>query len=61
MQKLKWVDVKTMSGTQLLDALIENAKDMGVARVYLEADNYNNDEDNIDLLRAELERRLNYE
>ena len=58
MKKLKLVDIKAMNNTELVDALVANAEDMGIAKVYLEADNYNNDEYNVDLLITELERRL---
>ena len=61
MKKLLWVDVKTMKNSELIDALIDNSYDKGIAKVYLEAKNMEDDEHNIDLIRAELERRLNYD
>ena len=52
------VDIKTMNNSELVDILVKNAEDMGIAKVYLEADNYNNDEYNVNLLINELEKRL---
>lgn len=58
MKKLELVDIKTMNNSELVDILVKNAEDMGIAKVYLEADNYNNDEYNVNLLINELEKRL---
>ena len=58
MKKLTNTEISGMDDKELVDTLIRNAYDMGVARVYLEAKNYENDEYNIDLLVTELERRL---
>lgn len=59
MKKLTTEELEEMSNGDIVDTLINNAYDMGVAKVYLEAKNYDDDEYNIDLLITELERRLN--
>lgn len=51
-------DMKDMTDGDIVDALVKNAYDMGVAKVYLEAKNYEDDEYNIDILIKELERRI---
>lgn len=58
MQKLTLLEVKRMDDDTLVNTLISNAYDMGVAKVYLEADNYHNDDENLKLLIDELKRRM---
>jgi hypothetical protein len=50
--------MKDMTNGDIVDALVKNAYDMGVAKVYLEAKNYDDDEYNVDLLIKELKRRI---
>lgn len=50
--------MKDMTDGDIVDALVKNAYDMGVAKVYLEAKNYEDDEYNINLLIDELKRRI---
>ena len=58
MKKLTQDEIDEMTDGDIVDTLVKNAYDMGVARVYLEAKNYEDDEYNVDLLIKELERRL---
>ena len=58
MKILTQEELDEMTNGDIVNALVKNAYDMGVAKVYLEANNYENDEYNIDLLIKELERRL---
>lgn len=58
MERLTEDDMKDMTDGDIVDALVKNAYDMGVAKVYLEAKNYEDDEYNIDLLIDELKRRM---
>lgn len=58
MKRLTEDDMKDMTNGDIVDALVKNAYDMGVAKVYLEAKNYDDDEYNIDLLIKELKRRM---
>jgi hypothetical protein len=50
--------MKDMTNGDIVDALVKNAYDMGVAKVYLEASNYEDDEYNVNLLIDELKRRM---
>lgn len=59
MKSMDLSEISAMSNDELIKALADNSYDMGVAKVYLEADNYNNDENNVELLTMELKRRLN--
>jgi hypothetical protein len=58
MERLTEDDMKDMTDGDIVDALVKNAYDMGVAKVYLEAKNYEDDEYNVDILIKELERRI---
>lgn len=58
MKRLTEDDMKDMTNGDIVNALVENAYDMGVAKVYLEAKNYDDDEYNVDLLIKELKRRI---
>lgn len=58
MERLTEDDIKDMTDGDIVDALVKNAYDMGVAKVYLEAKNYEDDEYNVDMLIKELERRI---
>jgi hypothetical protein len=58
MERLTEDDMKEMTDGDIVDALVKNAYDMGVAKVYLEAKNYEDDEYNVDILIKELERRI---
>lgn len=58
MTRLTTEELKEMTNGDIVNALVKNAYDMGVAKVYLEAKNYDDDEYNINLLVKELERRL---
>lgn len=58
MKRLTEDDIKDMTDGDIVDALVKNAYDMGVAKVYLEASNYEDDEYNINLLIDELKRRI---
>ena len=58
MKRLTEDDMKDMTNGDIVDALVKNAYDMGVAKVYLEAKNYDDDEYNVDLLIDELKRRF---
>ena len=51
-------DMKEMTDGDIVDALVKNAYDMGVAKVYLEAKNYEDDEYNVNVLIDELKRRF---
>ena len=59
MNRLTTEELEDMTDGDIVDTLVKNAYDMGVAKVYLEAKNYEDDEYNVDLLIKELERRLN--
>ena len=58
MKRLTTEELEEMSNGDIVDTLVKNAYDMGVAKVYLEAKNYEDDEYNVDLLIKELERRF---
>ena len=58
MKRLTEDDMKDMTNGDIVDALVKNAYDMGVAKVYLEAKNYDDDEYNVNLLIDELKRRI---
>ena len=58
MKRLTEDDMKDMTNGDIVDTLVKNAYDMGVAKVYLEASNYEDDEYNVDLLIKELKRRM---
>ena len=57
MKRITEDDMKDMTDGDIVNALVKNAYDMGVAKVYLEAKNYEDDEYNVDILIKELERR----
>lgn len=59
MTRLTQEELEDMTNGDIVNALVKNAYDMGVAKVYLEAKNYDNDSYNVDILIKELERRLN--
>lgn len=58
MQRLTQEELEEMTNGDIVNALVDNAYDMGVAKVYLEAKNYENDNYNVDMLVKELERRV---
>lgn len=58
MKRLTEDDMKDMTNGDIVNALVKNAYDMGVAKVYLEAKNYDDDEYNVNLLIDELKRRM---
>ena len=58
MKRLTQEELEEMTNGDIVDTLVENAYDMGVAKVYLEAKNYEDDSYNVDLLIKELERRF---
>lgn len=58
MKRLTQEELEEMANGDIVNALVKNAYDMGVARVYLEAKNYEDDNYNVDLLVKELERRF---
>lgn len=58
MTRLTTEELENMTNGDIVNALVKNAYDMGVAKVYLEVKNYNDDNYNIDLLIKELERRF---
>ena len=58
MERLTEDDMKDMTDGDIVDALVKNAYDMGVAKVYLEAKNYEDDEYNVNVLIDELKRRF---
>ncbi len=58
MKRITENDMKDMTDGDIVDALVKNAYDMGIAKVYLEAKNYEDDEYNVDVLIKELERRI---
>ena len=58
MKRITEDDMKDMTDGDIVDALVKNAYDMGVAKVYLEAKNYEDDEYNINVLVDELKRRF---
>ena len=58
MKRLTTQDIGRMTNGDIVNTLVKNAYDMGVAKVYLEAKNYEDDSYNVDLLIKELERRF---
>lgn len=58
MERITEDEVKDMTDGDIVDTLVKNAYDMGIAKVYLEAKNYENDEYNVNLLIDELKRRF---
>ena len=58
MKKLTELEVVQMNHKALIDALADYAYDMGISKVYLEAKNYEDDDEIVALIKAELERRL---
>ena len=58
MKRLTTEELEEMSNGDIVNALVRNAYDMGVAKVYLEAKNYEDDNYNVDLLINELEGRF---
>lgn len=58
MKKLTTEELEEMTNGDIVNALVNNAYDMGVAKVYLEAKNYEDDEYNVDMLIKELKRRM---
>ena len=58
MKRITTEELEEMSNGDMVNALVKNAYDMGVAKVYLEAKNYEDDNYNVDLLIKELERRF---
>ena len=57
MKRITEDEIKDMTDGDIVNALVKNAYDMGVAKVYLEAKNYEDDEYNVNILIKELERR----
>jgi hypothetical protein len=58
MTRLTTEELEDMNNGDIVNALVNNAYDMGVAKVYLEAKNYEDDNYNVDILIKELERRF---
>lgn len=58
MKRLTQEELEDMTNGDIVSALVKNAYDMGVAKVYLEAKNYEDDNYNVDILIKELERRF---
>ena len=58
MTRLTTEELEDMTNGDIVNALVKNAYDMGVAKVYLEAKNYDDDNYNVDILIKELERRI---
>ena len=58
MKRLTTEELEDMTNGDIVNALVKNAYDMGVAKVYLEAKNYEDDKYNVDMLIKELERRF---
>ena len=58
MTRLTQEELEDMTNGDIVNALVKNAYDMGVAKVYLEAKNYEDDNYNVDILIKELERRI---
>ena len=58
MKRLTTEELEDMTNGDIVNALVNNAYDMGVAKVYLEAKNYEDDNYNVDMLIKELERRF---
>ena len=58
MTRLTQEELEDMTNGDIVNALVKNAYDMGVAKVYLEAKNYDDDNYNVDMLIKELERRI---
>ena len=59
MTRLTAEELEDMTNGDIVNALVKNAYDMGVAKVYLEAKNYEDDNHNVDMFIKELERRFN--
>ena len=59
MTRLTTEELEDMTNGDIVNALVKNAYDMGVAKVYLEAKNYEDDNHNVDMFIKELERRFN--
>lgn len=59
MTRLTQEELKDMANGDIVNALVKNAYDMGVAKAYLEAKNYEDDNYNVDILIKELEGRFN--
>ena len=58
MKRLTTKELEDMTNGDIVNALVKNAYDMGVAKVYLEAKNYEDDNYNVNILIKELERRF---
>lgn len=58
MKKLTQEELEDMTNGDIVNALVNNAYDMGVAKVYLEAKNYEDDNYNVNMLIKELEGRF---
>lgn len=58
MKRITEDEIKDMTDGDIVNALVKNAYDMGVAKVYLEAKNYEDDEYNINVLIDELKKRM---
>lgn len=58
MKRITEDEIKDMTDGDIVNALVKNAYDMGVAKVYLEAKNYEDDEYNINVLVDELKKRM---
>lgn len=58
MTRLTQEELKDMANGDIVNALVKNAYDMGVAKAYLEAKNYEDDNYNVDMLIKELEGRF---
>lgn len=58
MKRIAEDEIKDMTDGDIVDALVKNAYDMGVAKVYLEASSYEDDEYNVNVLINELKRRF---
>ena len=58
MKKLTQEELEDMTNGDIVNALVNNAYDMGVAKVYLEAKNYEDDNYNVNILIKELEGRF---
>ena len=58
MKRITEDELNDMTDGDIVNALVKNAYDMGVAKVYLEAKNYEDDEYNINVLIDELKKRM---
>lgn len=58
MKKLTQEELEDMNNGDIVNALVNNAYDMGVAKAYLEAKNYEDDNYNVNILIKELEGRF---